>query len=139
MEYEIRPVKMGGRVQSIQNSIVKINLFGRLGIISVQKDLIAEKELHEGDKLDFYFSYLEIKDYPLDYDIQELKAQVEQFPCLMGGKCREVNDTAVLCEIDGSLGTIAVPRRWVFTDKVLEEGQNVEFYLSKMQKRKEAS
>ena len=43
MEYEIRPVKMGGRVQSIQDSFVKINLFGRPGIISVHQDLIADK------------------------------------------------------------------------------------------------
>ena len=33
--------------------------------------------------------------------------------------------------MDG-LGTVAVPRRWAFTDVPLDEGQNVEFYFSPM-------
>ena len=48
-----------------------------------------------------------------------------------------MNDTAAKILIDSDLGTVAVPRRWLFTDVPLEVGQNVEFYLSRMQVRTE--
>jgi len=36
-------------------------------------------------------------------------------------------------DIQGRLGVINVPLRWVFTEKKLEPGQTVEFYFSYMQ------
>lgn len=53
-------------------------------------------------------------------------------PQLTKAKVVEVNDTAVKVSIHGRLGVITVPLRWVFTDKKLEEGQDVEFYFSYM-------
>ncbi len=53
-------------------------------------------------------------------------------PQLTKAKIVEVNDTAVKVSIKGRLGVITVPLRWVFTDKKLEEGQEVEFYFSYM-------
>lgn len=50
----------------------------------------------------------------------------------MTGKISEVNDTAVKVSISGRLGVITVPLRWVFTDKPLTIGQEVEFYFSYM-------
>ncbi|HBI92206.1 MAG TPA: hypothetical protein DDY58_07100 [Terrisporobacter glycolicus] len=52
---------------------------------------------------------------------------------MIGGKIIEVNDTAAKIEIDNQVGTVAVPRRWMFTDVKLEEGLDVEFYLSRME------
>ncbi|MCI9439345.1 MAG: hypothetical protein HFH85_19800 [Lachnospiraceae bacterium] len=62
-----------------------------------------------------------------------MDSPIEMIPSLLGGKLVEVNDTAVKMEIMEQLGFITVPRRWVFTDFVLEVGQNIEFYFSSMQ------
>jgi hypothetical protein len=59
--------------------------------------------------------------------------QYELNPVLMKGKIVSVNDTAAKVDIQGRLGVITVPRRWVFTDKQLEPGLKVEFYFSYMQ------
>ncbi|MDF2595254.1 MAG: hypothetical protein K0R69_1595 [Clostridia bacterium] len=53
-------------------------------------------------------------------------------PQLTRAKIVEINDTAVKVSIQGRLGVITVPLRWVFTDKTLEIGQDVEFYFSYM-------
>ena len=58
---------------------------------------------------------------------------IELKPILTKGKIVEVNDTAVKVDIQGRLGMITVPLRWVFTEKKLETGQQVEFYFSYMQ------
>ena len=50
----------------------------------------------------------------------------------VGGVLTEVNDTAVKCEMPGGTGTVAVPRRWVFTDQALAVGQTAGFYFSPM-------
>ncbi|ETJ36974.1 hypothetical protein Q604_UNBC08788G0007 [human gut metagenome] len=57
---------------------------------------------------------------------------IEMTPQLTKAKIIEVNDTAVKVSIQGRLGVITVPLRWIFTDKQLEEGQLVEFYFSYM-------
>ncbi len=59
--------------------------------------------------------------------------QYELNPILMKGKIVAVNDTAVKVDIQGRLGVITVPRRWVLTERVLEPGLKVEFYFSYMQ------
>lgn len=59
--------------------------------------------------------------------------QVELNPVLTRGKIVQVNDTAIMVDIQGRLGVVTVPRRWVFTDVFLEPGQKVEFYFSYMQ------
>jgi len=58
---------------------------------------------------------------------------IELVPVLTQGKIVEVNETAVKVDIQGRLGVINVPLRWVFTEKKLEPGQTVEFYFSYMQ------
>jgi len=58
--------------------------------------------------------------------------QVELVPQLTRAKIVEINDTAVKVSIQGRLGVITVPLRWVITDKALETGQEVEFYFSYM-------
>lgn len=58
---------------------------------------------------------------------------IELNPIRMEGRVVEVNDTAVKVDIQGRLGVITVPRRWVFTDLPLREGQTVEFYFSYLQ------
>ena len=50
----------------------------------------------------------------------------------IGGKVTEVNDTAVKVEMVRGFGTVAVPRRWVFTDVPLKEGLDAELYISCM-------
>ncbi len=61
--------------------------------------------------------------------------QVELVPQLTKAKIIEINDTAVKVSIQGRLGVIMVPLRWIFTDKPLEIGQDVEFYFSYMMVR----
>ncbi|MDF2868841.1 MAG: hypothetical protein K0R05_416 [Anaerocolumna sp.] len=61
--------------------------------------------------------------------------QVELIPQLTKAKIVEINDTAVRVSIQGRLGVITVPLRWVITEKELQPGQEVEFYFSYMNVR----
>lgn len=133
MDYMINPVKMGGLVKAVKGDDIKIHLHGRLGVITVKRDLIVgDEQIEPGHDLEFYFSYIQVIEDPYDYDPSDLTTDHEIAPCLLGGKLTQVNDTAVEVTIMNNLGTIAVPRRWVFTPVTLAEGQDVEFYLSCM-------
>lgn len=57
---------------------------------------------------------------------------IELDPQLTHAKIIEINDTAIKVSIQGRLGVITVPLRWVFTDKRLKIGQDVQFYFSYM-------
>lgn len=61
--------------------------------------------------------------------------QIELVPQLTKAKIIEINDTAIKVSIQGRLGIITVPLRWVITDKELQLGQEVEFYFSYMNVR----
>lgn len=136
--YQIQPAPMGGLVNEILDDSIKINLRGRLGVFYVKKNLFEHgDQVQPGQDVEFYFSYIWIVKDKLDYDLSELIGNHEIWPCLTGGSIIEVNDTAAKIRIDRDLGTVAVPRRWLFTDVPLEVGQNVEFYLSRMQVRAE--
>lgn len=134
MDYQINPVLMGGQVKEIkEDGRVKINLFGRLGVICVPGWMIAEKSApRPGDRLQFYFSYLQVVEESCGYDSADLNPAYGLYPTMLGGLMTEVNDTAVMVSIMDGAGTVAVPRRWVFTDVPLREGQNCEFYFSCM-------
>lgn len=136
MDYQINPVVMGGKIKEIfSDGTVKINLNGRLGVIKVPKDIVLDSEgLKAGDKLKFYFSYIRISDGIIEYDDSDMNVEYGMNPTIMGGQLREVNDTAVKIVIMNGKGSVAVPRRWMFTNRELEEGQNCEFYLSPMTK-----
>lgn len=54
-------------------------------------------------------------------------------PKLMRGKIVQISDTAVKVDVQGRLGVIHVPRRWVYADRTMEIGQQVEFYFSYLQ------
>ncbi|WP_454968382.1 CBO2463/CBO2479 domain-containing protein [Gemella sanguinis] len=132
MNYIINPVAMGGIIKEIRDNNVKINLHGRLGVITVPTKLVKIKDnLEIGHVLEFYFSYIQVMEDPYQYDSSDILYE-EMQPCLLGGKITQVNDTAIEVQIMDELGTIAVPRRWAFTSKVLEVNQDVEFYLSHM-------
>lgn len=133
MEYIINPIKMGGLVKEVSNDQIKVHLHGRLGVITVPKKLIPfDEPLEPGHEAEFYFSYIEVIDNPYDYDSADMLSDHEIAPCLLGGKIIEVNDTAAKVAIMDDLGTIAVPRRWMFTPVALEVGQDVQFYFSRM-------
>lgn len=55
---------------------------------------------------------------------------IELNPQLTKGKIVEITDTYVKVSLQGRLGMITVPLRWVFTEKDLIIGQEVEFYFS---------
>lgn len=55
---------------------------------------------------------------------------IELNPQLTKGKIVEITDTYVKVSLQGRLGVITVPLRWVFTEKELNLGQEVEFYFS---------
>jgi len=131
LDYMINPVLMEGTIKDVFEDSVKIHLRGRLGVITLPKRLIIDSEVSEiGDKVRFYFSYIQVVEKRGDYDLHSLKAYEEVYPCLFGGKITMFNDTAVEVKaLDESL-TIFVPRRWVFTPVDLKDGLDVEFYLS---------
>ena len=130
-DYTIHPVMMGGLVKDVSGKRVKIHLHGRLGVLEVPRWLIADdRKLEPGHDLEFYFSYIQVNQNPYDYDTASLDPQLDLTPCLVGGTLTEVNDTAAKLEMIDDLGSVAVPRRWLFTDEPLEEGQNAEYYLS---------
>jgi hypothetical protein len=132
LDYIINPILMGGLVKEINEDMVKVHLHGRLGVITIpEKIILSEIELEPGVELEFHFSYLKVEDAGYDYDDSSIRDNLFT-PCLVGGQIVEVNDTAVKVETMDDLGTVAVPRRWVFTDMPLECGQMVEFYLSPM-------
>jgi hypothetical protein len=133
VDYQIAPVRMGGTVKQVVDNFIKINLYGRLGVLNVPKNfIIGNNVVNQGNELTFYFSYVQMVEYSSDYDYSMLQSQDSLIPCLVGGVLVEVNDTAVKIKIENDLGTIAVPRRWVFTPFVLQVGQFAEFYLSCM-------
>lgn len=133
MDYIINPILMGGVINKVTEDRVKINLRGRLGVIEVPKVLIVSPAPKSGDKVSFYFSYLEVTDNPCDYDSDEIVREKEIIPCLLGGKITEFNDTAIEAVVEKLDIIIRVPRRWVFTEVALEDELDVEFYLSRMQ------
>lgn len=133
MDYMINPIKMGGLVKAVYEDRVKVFLYGRLGVITVPHRLIRVNEpLEPGHEVEFYFSYIQIVEKPLDYDCSEMRTDCELAPSLVGGIITEVNDTAIMVKTMDEMGTVSVPRRWAFTPITLEEGQNVEFYFSYM-------
>lgn len=133
LDYIINPIKMGGLVKEVTDDQIKVHLHGRLGVITVPNKLVTTKEkLEPGHEMEFYFSYIRVVEDPYDYDSSDMVTNHEITPCLLGGKITEVNDTAAKVEIMDGLGTVAVPRRWYFTDIPLEEGKDAEFYFSCM-------
>lgn len=133
LDYVIHPVLMGGLVKEVKGDFVKVHLHGRLGVLTVPKSLVLEDiRLEPGHEMQFYFSYLQVNETPYDYDSSPICRDKISEPCLVGGTITEVNDTAIKADMINKLGTVAVPRRWVFTDLELKTGQNVEFYFSLM-------
>jgi hypothetical protein len=132
LDYIINPALMNGLVKEINTGYVKVHLHGRLGVITIPDTLVLKfMELEPGVEMQFYFSYIQVNNEPYDYDDKPVKNLTFE-PCLIGGQIIEVNDTAIKVEAMNRIGTVAVPRRWVFTDVPLKEGQNVEFYFSPM-------
>ncbi len=130
-EYIINPVLMEGTVKERDEKCTKIHLRGRLGVITLDTVFFPEEQsFFAGDKVQFYFSYIQVVDRENAYDIHSLTAYEEVFPCLLGGRISKVNDTAVEVNMVNDLGTLFVPRRWVFTPLELKEGMHAEFYLS---------
>lgn len=133
VDYMINPVLMGGLVKKVSGDLVKVHLYGRLGVLCVPSKFIhSSEELQPGHKMEFYFSYIQVVEDTLDYDAAAMFSEETPTPCLLGGKITEVNDTAIKVEIMDGIGTVAVPRRWVFTPSALAVGQYVEFYFSCM-------
>lgn len=133
MEYTIFPVLMGGLIKEISPDYVKIHIHGRLGVITISPEyIICTEELKIGHELNFYFSYLRVTDEVFDVDLQGMHAS-EPFPTMIYGTITEVNDTAIKATLNNSIGSVAVPLRFVFTDVKLKPGLCVELYLSSME------
>lgn len=135
----IQPVLMGGLVKEVIKDRIKVHLHGRLGVITVPKNIVlndssvcsGQKEPVPGHEMEFYFSYFDVSENPYEHDASAIKNAIFT-PCFISGVITEVNDTAIKAELMDNLGTAAVPRRWVFTDVELQTGQTVEFYFSPM-------
>ncbi len=133
MDFLINPILMGGTVKEVAGDTVKVHFHGRLGVLTVPRRLIIEPGIvAAGQQTKFFFSYLRIVPSGYDDDTVAMDPAQEIFPALLHGTLTEVNDTAVKVEMAGGYGTIAVPRRWVFTDVALAVGETAEFYFSCM-------
>lgn len=55
---------------------------------------------------------------------------LELEPRLLRGVIKEITEVGVRVGINGRMGVLSLPLRCIFTDKPLEVGQEVEFYLS---------
>ncbi len=55
---------------------------------------------------------------------------IELEPKLLRGKILKVTEIGVQIELKGRMGLITLPLRSVFTDKKLEENDEVEIYMS---------
>jgi len=133
IDYTIQPILMGGLIKSVEDGLVKTHLHGRLGVITVPARLVVGGTPMPGSEVQFYFSYVQVVDSPWDYDCAAVDPALPLSPCLVGGKLVEVNDTAAKAELMDGLGTVAVPRRWVFTNAPLAVGQWAEVYFSCLQ------
>ena len=132
-EYTISSVRMGGLVKETEKDLVRIHLRGRLGVLVVPRWLIrGDEEIVPGHELSFYFSYVWVVTDPVECDASELRQGMDPFPVLVSGTITEVNDTAARITVQDGLGTVAVPRRWLFTPVPLKTGLKVEFYYSSM-------
>lgn len=134
IDYLINPVKMGGVVKELYGkNMVKIYLNGRLGVVKVPRELIrGDEKIVPGHELEFFFSYIQVVEKPLDYDCSDMTTDHEIDPCLVGGKLIDVNDTAITVEVMEGKGEITVPRRWLITSVIPETGFDTEFYFSCM-------
>lgn len=56
--------------------------------------------------------------------------KLELNPKLLNGKLIGVSDRGVKIELLGRMGVVIIPRRSIITNKELEEGDQVEIYLS---------
>lgn len=135
IDYQINPVIMAGKIKSIsEDGLVKINLNGRLGVIKIPTWMIINKEELEPLKsIKFYFSYVKISDLEIAFDKSDLSPEYGLNPTIIPGKIREINDTAAEISILNGEGSVAVPRRWLFSDVEIKEGSNCELYISCMQ------
>ncbi len=133
MEYMINPARVGGRVKAVNDNTAEIHLQGKLGVITVKREVIlAEREIQPEDEVEFYFSYIQAVERPENYNTSGITIYHEEAPSLIGGILMKVNDTAVEVAIMDDLGTITVSRGWIITSVDLEVGRQVEFYFSCM-------
>jgi len=131
LDYTIQPLLMGGLVKSFDSGFLTIHLNGRLGVLTLSRRLLRDGcAPSPGSRLRFFFSYLEVVETLWDCDSAPLNPARELSPCLLGGPLIEVNDTAVKLQLPLQLGTVAVPRRWVFTPLPLQPGLSAQVYLS---------
>lgn len=55
---------------------------------------------------------------------------VELKPLLLHGKIKEITELGVRVGVNGRMGVLSLPLRCIYSDKLLEVGQECEFYLS---------
>ncbi len=61
MQYELNPVLMKGKIVSVNDTAIKVDIKGRLGVITVPRRWVfTEKQLEPGLKVEFYFSYMQV-------------------------------------------------------------------------------
>lgn len=134
INYVTNPVLMNGVIKKTDTQKIEINLNGRLGLLTLDNRLVMNNEnLHEGDAVTFYFSYIQTPEFPMNYDYQDLVLQEDIRPSYIDGKIVHVDDVAVRVSMSQDLGMIYVPRRWVIANAPLESGMAVEFFISKIQ------
>lgn len=61
VQYELNPILMEGKVVSVNDTAVKVDVRGRLGVITVPKRwVLTDFPLQPGLRVEFYFSYMQV-------------------------------------------------------------------------------
>ena len=63
MQYELNPILMQGKVVAVNDTAIRVDIRGRLGVITVPRRWVfTDKPLRPGLTVEFYFSYMQVTD-----------------------------------------------------------------------------
>jgi hypothetical protein len=63
MQYKLNPVLMKGKVVTVNDTAIKVDIRGRLGVIAVPRRwVMTDQPLRPGLTVEFYFSYMQVTD-----------------------------------------------------------------------------
>lgn len=61
MQVELNPILTEGRIVEVNDTAVKVDISGRLGVVTVPRRWVfTDVPLEKGLKVEFYFSYMQV-------------------------------------------------------------------------------
>ncbi|MGN0630878.1 MAG: CBO2463/CBO2479 domain-containing protein [Ruminococcus sp.] len=63
MQYELKPILTKGKIVQVNDTAIKVDIQGRLGVVTVPRRCVfTDKQPEVGQHVEFYFSYLQVID-----------------------------------------------------------------------------